>query len=235
MRFAKQSTAFLCAGAMLATIAVQPAAAQYRNAPDYNNGYSDGYRAGYDDGHANRRYNDRQRNDVRRNDFGRDNRRGENPDQRWRARYNRTYTYRDDHYYQQCRNQPDPAGIIVGAIIGGLIGNAAGNNRAAPTLAGIVIGGVAGAALTNGLNCADQSYAYRAYYDGFNSGRANSTYNWRNPRNGHRGVFRVGDYYNDPDGFRCATYSQTIYVGRRPQEARGRACRQPDGTWAIVQ
>ena len=34
--------------------------------------------------------------------------------------------------------------------------------------------------------------------------------------------------------FRCSNYSQTIYVQGRPQEARGRACRQPDGTWAIV-
>jgi surface antigen len=44
----------------------------------------------------------------------------------------------------------------------------------------------------------------------------------------------VRNYYDDPDGFRCANYSQTIYIGGRPQEATGRACRQPDGSWAMM-
>ena len=37
-------------------------------------------------------------------------------DQRWRQSYSQTYTYNDDSYYQQCRNSPDPAGVIVGAL-----------------------------------------------------------------------------------------------------------------------
>ena len=57
---------------------------------------------------------------------------------------------------------------------------------------------------------------------------------WRNDRTGHYGTLEVGDYYRDRDGFRCATYSQTIYVRGRPQLARGHACRQGDGTWTIV-
>ena len=66
------------------------------------------------------------------------------------------------------------------------------------------------------------------------AGRANATYNWQNPRTGVRGQLHVLDYYEDEDNFRCAAYSQTIYVDGRPQEARGRACQQPDGAWAIV-
>ena len=155
---------------------------------------------------------------------------------RWRQRYSRTYSYNDDIYYQECRNGPDPAGVIVGALIGGLLGNAAGRGggRTGATLAGVVVGGAVGAALTNNLDCEDRSYAYKTYYDGFNAGRPNAVYRWSNPRNQHRGEFRVVDYYNDPAGFRCSNYSQTIYIQGRPQEARGRACRQPDGTWAIV-
>jgi len=154
----------------------------------------------------------------------------------WRQRYSRSYTYNDDIYYQECRTGPDPAGVIVGALIGGLLGNAAGSGggRTGATLAGVVIGGAVGAALTRNLDCEDRSYAYKTYYDGFNAGRPNAVYRWSNPRNQHRGEFRVVDYYNDPAGFRCSNYSQTIYIQGRPQEARGRACRQPDGTWAIV-
>jgi surface antigen len=153
---------------------------------------------------------------------------------RWRQRYSRTYSYNDDIYYRECRNSPDPAGVIAGALIGGLLGNAAGSGRGGATIAGVIVGGVVGAALTSNLDCEDRSYAYKSYYDGFNSERPGSRYEWRNPRNDHRGEFRVGTYYNDPDGFRCANFTQTIYVQGRPREARGRACRQPDGTWAIV-
>jgi Ni/Co efflux regulator RcnB/surface antigen len=154
----------------------------------------------------------------------------------WRQRYSRQYTYSDDIYYQECRNAPDPAGVIVGALIGGLLGNAAGSGggRTGATVAGIIVGGAVGAALTSNLDCEDRSYAYKSYYDGFNVGRPNAVYRWSNPRNDHRGEFRVIDYYNDPAGFRCSNYSQTVYIQGRPQEARGRACRQPDGTWAIV-
>ena len=155
---------------------------------------------------------------------------------RWRQNYSRTYTYNDDIYYQECRNSPDPAGILAGAVIGGLLGNAVGRGggRTGATVAGVIVGGAVGAALTNRLDCEDRSYAYRTYHDGFNSGRPNATYQWRNPHNDHRGEFRVGNYYNDRDGFRCANYSQVIYIQGRPQEARGVACLQPDGTWAVI-
>ncbi len=181
---------------------------------------------GYNDGYDGRGYDDRRAAGPNRDD----------PSDRWRQRYSRTYSYNDDIYYQECRNSPDPAGIIAGALIGGLLGNVVGQGggRTGATIAGVVVGGAVGAALTSNLDCEDRSYAYKTYYDGFNSGRPGSRYEWRNPRNDHRGEFRVGTYYNDPDGFRCANYSQTIYVQGRPREARGRACRQPDGTWAIV-
>jgi surface antigen len=130
----------------------------------------------------------------------------------------------------------DPAGVIAGAVVGGVLGNAVGHGggRTGATVAGVIIGGAMGAALTGHLDCEDRSYAYKTYADGFNAGRPNSAYRWRNPSNGHYGEFQVGDYYNDPDGFRCTRYTQKIYIDGRPQAATGRACQQPDGTWATV-
>ena len=161
---------------------------------------------------------------------------GDQGSERWRQRYSRSYSYNDDTYYQQCRNGPDPAGVIAGGLIGGLLGNALGRGggRAGATIAGVVAGGAVGAALTNKMDCEDRSYAYKTYYDGFNSNRPNSDYEWRNDRSGHYGRFHVDNYYTDPDGFRCATYRQTVYIDGQPQEARGHACRQPDGAWAVV-
>jgi len=157
-------------------------------------------------------------------------------DQQWRQRYAGISTYSDDSYYRDCRSSPDPAGVIAGALIGGLLGNAAGSGggRTGTTVAGVIVGGAVGAALTNNLSCEDRSYAYKTYSDGFNAGRPNATYKWQNPRDDHRGEFRVGTYYNDPVGFRCANYTQNIYVQGRAQQVSGKACRQPDGTWVIV-
>jgi len=158
------------------------------------------------------------------------------PEDRWRQRYARTYTVEDDPYYRDCHQSVNPAGVIGGAVIGGLLGNALGHggSRTGATVAGVVVGGAVGAALTSRLNCEDRGYAYKTYLSGFNAGRPNTSYQWRNPNNGNYGEFQVRDYYKDPDGFRCANYTQRIYVNGRPETTGGRACQQPDGSWAIM-
>lgn len=239
-----QKSIAVCAATLMAVSAVTPAFGQPRFGNPRSNeayrdgyeegrrdGFRDGYRAGYDDGRGNRRFDERYGPPPPPPRIANDER-----DQRWRQRYARTYTYNDDSFYQECRTSVDPAGVIAGALIGGLLGNAIGRGggRGGATVAGVVVGGALGATLTRNLDCEDRSYAYKTYYDGFNAGRENAAYQWRNPKNGHYGEFRVRDYYNDPDGFRCANYSQEIYINGRPQAATGRACQQPDGTWTIV-
>ena len=204
----------------------------------FEDGYRTGYRAGYEAARTRTRYDDTDysygygngRDSNNRDSNTSNNDRG----QIWRQRYAQTYSYTDDTYYQDCRSSSDPAGVIAGALIGGLLGNAVSRGNGGATVAGVILGGATGAALTRNLNCEDRSYAYKTYYDGFNSGRANSSYQWRNPNNGHYGNFRVVGYANDPDGFRCANYSQEIFINGRPQTTAGRACQQPDGAWAIV-
>ena len=237
-----RSSLVILAAVLMAETAADGAVAQGRdrpNNPQYRRGYEDGYRdayrqayrQGYRDARENRRFDDSDYSYG----YGYDNDYGDDPRfQRWRSRYSQAYTYNDDVFYRECRTSVDPAGVIAGALIGGLLGSAVGNGRGAPTVAGVVVGGAVGAALTRDLNCEDRSYAYKTYYDGFNAGRPNATYQWRNPRSGNYGNFRVADYYNDPDGFRCANYTQQIFINGRPQAASGRACQQPDGTWAIV-
>jgi surface antigen len=229
---------------------------QYRQG--FEDGYKNGYRAGNDASRNRQRYDDTDysygsgySNPQRGyfsgpgpNNSGYNNgpsynngpNVSDNRDQRWQQRYARTYTYNDDSFYQDCRQSVDPAGVIAGALIGGLLGNsvARGGSKGGATVAGVIAGGAIGAALTKNMDCNDRSYAYKTYSQGFNAGRPNSAYEWRNPDNGHYGNFRVADYYNDPDGFHCANYTQQIFIQGRPQATSGRACQQPDGTWAIV-
>lgn len=238
----KGSLAALAAATMLTCAGFVPADAQPRPYHEgYDNGYRDGYRAGYEAARQGRGYDDqsgyRDRDDEDQSDYG-----GGNDgayggrDEMWRRRYARDYSYNDDTYYRECRNEPDPAGIIAGALIGGLLGNAVGRGggRAGATVAGVVVGGVAGAALTNHVECEDRSYIYRSYYDGFNGGREERAYPWRNPGNGHHGEVRIEHYYTDPDGFRCVRFTQATNIDGDRTVLRGNACQEPNGTWAVV-
>ena len=233
-----QTTRLAAAAAttILALSALQPATAQYQDRQDQRNSQYQNDRN--DQERRNEQYNRNEQNgrneQDRRYEDRRESDRHDDRSQLWQQRYSRIYTTNDDVYYQQCARSADPAGVIAGALIGGLIGNAAGQGNGGATVAGIILGGAAGGSLMRNLSCEDRSYSYKAYYDGFNAGRPNQQYSWRNPRSGRRGVVQIGTYYNDPDGFRCATFSQSIYIQGRAQQGRGRACQQPDGTWAIV-
>jgi surface antigen len=154
-------------------------------------------------------------------------------DDNWRRRYSRSYSYNDDLYYRECRNRPDPSGMLLGGLIGGLLGRAANDDGSGGMFAGIIIGSALGAAVTRDMDCDDRGYAYHAYFDSLNSGRAGRAYRWHNPSNNHRGDFRVRSYSYDADGFQCASYVHTAFLDRRRQET-GRACRQPDGAWAFL-
>ena len=117
-----------------------------------------------------------------------------------------------------------------------MLGNSVsrGPQRGAGTAVGAILGGVLGASIGKNLNCEDRSYAVDASYRGFEAGRPNSRYDWRSPRGDTYGYLQVGNYYQDRARGRCATYTQEIYVRGRPETARGRACRQPDGTWQMI-
>jgi surface antigen len=148
--------------------------------------------------------------------------------------------YYDYNYYRrECerrRANNQVGGLLFGAIAGGLGGNAVSGrgNRGAGTAVGAITGGAIGLAIGSSLDCDDGYYAETAYVGGFEAGYPYRTYRWRNPRSGNYGALRVGEYYRDPYGQRCATYSQTIWARGRPEEATGYACRRYDGTWQIV-
>ncbi len=57
---------------------------------------------------------------------------------------------------------------------------------------------------------------------------------WVNPDTGHSGVIvPLATYVNDA-GLDCREYIQTIVIDGQEAQAYGTACRQPDGTWLIV-
>ncbi len=149
------------------------------------------------------------------------------------------YRVQDDPYYRECqqrRQGNQVAGLIIGGLLGAGLGStvARGPARGGGTAIGAILGGALGASVGGQLNCDDRNYVYNTYYDGFERDVPRREYRWRNARSGNYGTFYVGDYYQGPRGYRCATYTQTIWVRGRPVPANGHACRQPDGNWVIV-
>jgi surface antigen len=128
------------------------------------------------------------------------------------------------------------AGTVAGAAAGGLIGNAIGGsagNRLAGTVVGATLGGLLGNRIGAALDDEDRQRAYAAEMQALETGPSGAPVAWRNPDSGRYGNVVPGPAY-EANGGTCRQFTQTVYVGATPDFARGTACRNPDGTWTIV-
>ena len=57
---------------------------------------------------------------------------------------------------------------------------------------------------------------------------------WSNPEGGTSGTAVPTRAEPPPSPPNCREFQQTITIAGRPEQAWGRACRQPDGSWRIV-
>jgi surface antigen len=129
------------------------------------------------------------------------------------------------------------AGTIVGAIGGALVGSNVGKGKGniAAIAAGTLLGAYLGNELGSTLDRADMAYFDRTTQRTLEAGKNNQTSTWVNPDTGNRGTITPTKTYQASAGVYCREYTQTISVGGQNQQAFGKACRQPDGTWKIKQ
>ncbi len=126
-------------------------------------------------------------------------------------------------------------GAGSGAIIGGLLGSklGGGSGQLWATGAGVLLGTLIGSEIGKSLDSADRQYMSQATYD-VQSAPVGETISWNNPESGNSGdVVATKDGYS-ASGKYCREYQQTIYVGGREESAYGTACKQPDGSWEIM-
>ena len=118
-----------------------------------------------------------------------------------------------------------------GALLGGAAGNVIGRGDAASTLAGALLGGIIGGRDRSGSRCAGSSVLRRVRsFQALDTGRPMS---WRGERREVYGEVIPGPSFREGRQY-CREYTHTIYIGGRPQEGYGTACREPDGSWRIV-
>jgi surface antigen len=127
-------------------------------------------------------------------------------------------------------------GTLLGAGAGGLVGAqfGKGTGKLAATGAGTLVGAMIGAAAGRSLDKADALYASRAEYQALEYRSAGAAVPWRNPDSGHHGSVQPLATWQTPAGFYCREFTYTVFVGSHPENAYGRACRQPDGSWQIA-
>ncbi len=126
-------------------------------------------------------------------------------------------------------------GTLGGAALGGYVGSkiGSGTGQLAATAGGALLGALVGGSIGRSMDEVDRMKAQRAHTQA-QSAPIGETIAWNNPDTGHSGtVTATRDGYTN-NGDYCREFQQTIAVGGNVEQAYGTACRQPDGSWRIV-
>ena len=124
-------------------------------------------------------------------------------------------------------------GGLGGAAAGGLLAAAAGGS-ATGIAAGTILGGLVGGLIGDRLDAADRKQMHQTTQNALETSPTGTAVAWRNPDSGHTGVVTPTRTYQRQSGEYCREFQQTVHIDRQEQKAYGTACRQPDGSWKIV-
>jgi len=131
----------------------------------------------------------------------------------------------------------ETGGTLLGAGTGALLGSQIGHGHG--RLVAVAVGTMAGALIGQGigqsLDRADRLAMERNAQYALENTRTDQPTTWENPDTGHSGAFTPTRTYQAAEGQYCREYIQTVRIGGQEQQAYGTACRQPDGTWMIIQ
>jgi surface antigen len=128
----------------------------------------------------------------------------------------------------------------MGTVLGGLGGAAVGSQfgKGSGKTAMIALGALGGAALGNSIGAsldnADRAAMARVSQTAFETAPTNHPVQWNNPDSGNYGTYTPTRTIQTSSGV-CREFTQTIVVGGKKQQGYGKACRQPDGSWQIVE
>ena len=129
-------------------------------------------------------------------------------------------------------------GGITGAALGGLLGaqfgGKRGNDRLITTGVGVFIGSLIGSEIGRSMDEVDRMKTNEAI-NRAQTAPLGEKITWNNPQKNHSGsVTPVRDGHSESGSY-CREFHQTVSIGGRNEQAYGVACRQPDGSWRIVE
>ena len=118
---------------------------------------------------------------------------------------------------------------FTGAAAGGLLGGTLFHNTAAGAIGGALLGGVIGNQIGQAMDRQDQANMQNAVANVPVGQQAQ----WTSQQNGAQYTVRPVKSYTKKHRY-CREYQTTVTVNGKTQNAYGKACRQPDGSWKIV-
>ncbi|MDH3596170.1 MAG: RT0821/Lpp0805 family surface protein [Rhodospirillales bacterium] len=126
-------------------------------------------------------------------------------------------------------------GTLGGAALGGLLGSqfGSGSGKLAATGVGVFIGALIGSEIGRSMDEVDRMKANQAINTA-HTAPVGETITWNNPDSGHSGTVTPIRDGTSSSGSYCREFQQTVTIGGQTEEAYGTACRQPDGSWQIV-
>lgn len=126
----------------------------------------------------------------------------------------------------------EQGGAVVGGVLGGVLGAnvGGGQGRTAAIIAGTILGAYVGSEMGRYMDESDERKARSA----LEYNRDNQRSSWHNPNTGADVSATPTRTYQASSGANCREYQTTVTVGGKQEKAYGNACRQPDGTWKIV-
>lgn len=123
-------------------------------------------------------------------------------------------------------------GGIGGGVIGSQIGSGTGQTAAiiGGTLAGAALGGYVGSYLDRMDEMDEQKTG-----EALETNPDGETSQWDNPNTGISHEVTPNETYESDEGRYCRDFTTEADIGGEEETIYGTACRQPDGTWEIVQ
>lgn len=132
--------------------------------------------------------------------------------------------------------QKESGGALLGAVLGGLLGSqfGKGDGRLAATALGTLAGAAVGSSVGRNMDDVDRMKMRQAERVAYIS-PLNETIIWNNPDSGNHGSVTPVRDGNTDNGAYCREFQSEIIVGGERHTGYGTACRQPDGSWKIVE
>lgn len=122
-------------------------------------------------------------------------------------------------------------GTVAGGVVGGLLGSqfGGGSGRVAAAAGGAILGAYLGGNIGRTMDKVDRMEMQRA----LETAPVGKAVTWRNPDSGNTYVVEpTRTYYANQQP--CREYTTRALIGGKSQEIYGKACRQADGSWKVV-
>lgn len=132
--------------------------------------------------------------------------------------------------------QKQTGGAVIGGVLGGLLGSqiGGGSGKLAATAGLAILGVILGSEAGKSLDRADAVYVHQTTQRSLEYNPVGRPMSWHNPNTQVYTTVTPTQTYQHPNGRYCREFQQDITIHGKTERAYGRACRQPDGTWQIV-